>query len=161
KVAIEWQELPAATEKKTALEPRTPVIHPELGDNLAFRKTIDTGAVDEVFAAADLVIEDTLQFARHTAVSMESRALLAAYDKATGKLTLITSSQCPHMIQYVFAHTLGIPDHNVQVIAPDVGGSFGLKIHTYGDEVAAAAAAIRLGRPVKFIADRFESFVSD
>ena len=65
------------------------------------------------------------------------------------------------MIQHVFARTLGVPDHNVQIIAPDVGGSFGLKIHTYGDEVAAAAAAIQLGRPVKFIADRLESFVSD
>ena len=65
------------------------------------------------------------------------------------------------MIQHVFAHTLGVPDHNVQIIAPDVGGSFGLKIHTYGDELATAAAAIQLGRPVKFIADRLESFVSD
>jgi CO/xanthine dehydrogenase Mo-binding subunit len=160
-VAIAWQELPAATEKKTALDPGTPVIHPDLGDNLAFRKTIDTGGVDAVFANADLVIEETLDFGRHTAVSLEPRALLAAYDKGAGKLTIITSSQVPHMIQYVFAHMLGIPDHNVQVIAPDVGGSFGLKIHTYGDEVAAAAAAIRLGRPVKFIADRLESFVSD
>ncbi len=160
-VAVEWQELPAVAEKKTALDPATPVIHPELGDNLAFAKAIDTGEVDRAFAAADLVIEDTLEFGRHTAVSLESRALIATYDKGTGKLTITTSSQCPHMIQYVFAHTLGIPDHNVQIIAPDVGGSFGLKIHTYGDEVAAAAAAIRLGRPVKFIADRLESFVSD
>ena len=87
--------------------------------------------------------------------------MLAAYDKGTGKLTIHTSSQCPHMIQRVFAHTLGIPDHNVQIVAPDVGGSFGLKIHTYGDEVATTAAAIELGRPVKFIADRLESFVSD
>ena len=161
RVVVQWQELPAATEKKTALDPATPVIHPELGDNLAFRKVIDTGGVDAAFAAADIVIEDTLEFGRHTAVSLESRALLADYNKATGKLTIITSSQCPHMIQYVFAHTLGIADHNVQIIAPDVGGSFGLKIHTYGDEVAAAAAAIQLGRPVKFIADRLESFVSD
>jgi carbon-monoxide dehydrogenase large subunit len=160
-VAVEWQELPAATEKKTALDPATPVIHPHLGDNLAFRKTIDTGGVDEIFANADLVIEEELEFGRHTGVSLEPRALLAAYDKGSGKLTITTSSQCPHMIQYVFAHTLGIADHNVQIIAPDVGGSFGLKIHTYGDEVAAAAAAIRLGRPVKFIADRLESFVSD
>jgi carbon-monoxide dehydrogenase large subunit len=160
-VAVEWQELPAATEKKTALDPATPVIHPDLGDNLAFRKAIDTGGVDEVFANADLVIEEELEFARHTGVSLEPRALIAAYDKGAGKLTITTSSQCPHMIQYVFAHTLGIADHNVQIIAPDVGGSFGLKIHTYGDEVAAAAAAIRLGRPVKFIADRLESFVSD
>ena len=161
RVAVEWQELPAVTDKKTALDAKTPVLHPELGDNLAYRKTIDTGDVEAVFAKADLVVEDTFDFGRHTAVSLESRAVLAAYDKGTGKLTIHTSSQCPHMIQRVFAHTLGIPDHMVQIVAPDVGGSFGLKIHTYGDEVAATAAAIELGRPVKFIADRFESFVSD
>ncbi len=94
-------------------------------------------------------------------MSLEPRGVLAAYDKGTGKLTVYTSSQCPHMIQYLFARTLGVPDHMVQIIAPDVGGSFGLKIHSYGDEVAAVAASIELGRPVKFIADRLESFVSD
>ncbi len=160
-VDVAWEELPAATEKKTALDPETPVIHPDLGDNLALRKTIDTGGVDEAFAKADLVIEETFDFGRHTAVSLEPRSLIAAYEAATGKLAITTSSQCPHMIQAVFARTLGLPDHNVQIIAPDVGGSFGLKIHTYGDEVATAAAAIELGRPVKFIADRLESFVSD
>jgi aerobic carbon-monoxide dehydrogenase large subunit len=161
RVRIEWQELPVVADKKTALAAGSPVIHAELGDNLAFRKVIDTGSVDAAFAEADLVIEETFEFGRHTAVSLESRAVLAQYDKGTGKLTITTSSQCPHMIQRVFAQTLGVPDHRVQIIAPDVGGSFGLKIHTYGDEVATAAAAIQLGRPVKFIADRLESFVSD
>ena len=108
-IVVEWQELPAVTDKTTALDPGTPVLHPELGDNLAFRKTIDTGAVDAAFAKADLVIEETFEFGRHTAVSLEPRALLAAYDKGTGKLTITTSSQCPHMIQHVFAHTLGVP----------------------------------------------------
>lgn len=161
RIQVEWRELPAVTDKKTALDPATPVLHAALGDNLAFRKTIDTGGVDAVFAAADLVVEETFEFGRHTAVSLEARALIAAYDKGTGKLTIHTSSQCPQMIQHVFAQTLGIPQHNVQLIAPDVGGSFGLKIHTYGDELATTAAAIQLGRPVKFIADRLESFVSD
>jgi carbon-monoxide dehydrogenase large subunit len=161
RVRIEWQELPAATEKNTALDPATAVIHPELGDNLAFRKVIDAGQVDAAFARADLVIEETLEFGRHTPVSLEPRALLAAFDGASGKLTITTSSQCPHMIQRVFAETLGLPDHKVQIIAPDVGGSFGLKIHSYGDEIATAAAAMQLGRPVKFVADRFESFLSD
>src|SRR5262245_5683166 len=161
RVAIEWQELPAVVDKKRALDAASPVIHADLGDNLAYRKTIGTGDVEAVFANADLVVEDAFEFGRHTAVSLEPRAILAAYDTSTGKLTIHTSSQCPHMIQRVFATTLGIPDHNVQIIAPDVGGSFGLKIHTYGDEVATAAASIELGRPVKFIADRFESFVSD
>src|SRR5262249_20878829 len=105
--------------------------------------------------------EETFDFARHTAVSLEPRVLLADWDPVGERLEVWTSSQTPHMIQYVIANTLGVPDHNVRVVAPDVGGSFGLKIHTFGDEIATAAAAIKLGRPVKFLADRLESFVSD
>ena len=160
-VGIEWQELPATTEKETALDPATPVIHPDLGDNLAFEKTIDSGNVDAAFESADIIVEDTFEFGRHTAVSLEPRALLADYDPGTERLTVHTSSQVPHMIQALYARTLGIPEHNVRIVAPDVGGSFGLKIHSFGDEIAATAASMVLGRPVKFIADRLESFVSD
>ena len=161
RVAIDWESLPATTAAETALDVETPVIHPDLGDNLAFKKVIDQGDVDSAFDSADIVLEETFSFGRHTAVSLESRALLADYDPGTQRLTIHTSSQVPHMIQAVFARTLGVPEHNVRIVAPDVGGSFGLKIHTYGDEVAAAAASIILARPVKFIADRLESFVSD
>jgi len=160
-IAAEWQELPVVAHKETALAADTPVLHADLGDNLAFRKVVDTGGVDAAFAAADMVVQGTFTFGRHTAVSLEPRALIADYDKAGGRLTIHTSSQVPHMIQTVFARTLGLPEHNVRVVAPDVGGSFGLKIHTFGDEIAATAAAIVLGRPVKFIADRLESFVTD
>jgi carbon-monoxide dehydrogenase large subunit len=160
-IEAEWQELPAAVDKESALDPGAPVIHPELGDNLAFEKTLRAGDVDAAFRDADIFVEETFRFARHTAVSLESRAVLADYNKPTGELTLYTSSQVPHMIQTIYARTLGIPDHMMRVVAPDVGGSFGMKIHSYGDEVATAAAAIELGRPVKFIADRLESFVSD
>ncbi len=160
-VVIEYEELPVVADKETALDPKTPVLHPQLGDNLAFEKIINTGDVDAAFASADHVIEETFEFGRHTAVSLEPRALIADYDPGTKRLTIHTSSQCPHMIQAVFARTLGVPEHNVRIVAPDVGGSFGLKIHTFGDEVAATAASIVLKRPVKFIADRLESFVSD
>ena len=160
-IEIEWEPLAVATDKRTALEPDTPVIHPELGDNLAFEKIIDTGDVDAAFDAADIVIEESFEFGRHTAVSLEPRSILSDYDPGTQRLTIYTSSQCPHMIQAVFARTLGVPEHQVRVVAPDVGGSFGLKIHAFGDEVASSAASMVLGRPVKFIADRMESFVSD
>ena len=160
-VAIDWEALPTTAAAETALDAKTPVIHSDLGDNLAFKKVIDQGNVDSAFDSADIVLEETFSFGRHTAVSLESRALIADYDPGTQRLTIHTSSQVPHMIQAVFARTLGVPEHNVRIIAPDVGGSFGLKIHTYGDEVAAAAASIVMARPVKFIADRLESFVSD
>ncbi|MEX2455640.1 MAG: xanthine dehydrogenase family protein molybdopterin-binding subunit [Rhodospirillaceae bacterium] len=160
-VEIEYEELPVVIDKEKAVLKSSPAIHPDLGDNIAWEKTIDTGDVDKAFAEADHVLEETFNFGRHTAVSLEPRVLLAEYDPGTGRLVIHTSSQCPHMIETVFAMTLGIPEHNVRIVAPDVGGSFGLKIHTFGDEVATTAASMKLGRPVKFVADRLESFVSD
>lgn len=160
-VIVDYEELPVVIRKDKAIEPDSPVIHPGLGDNIAWEKVIGSGDVDKAFAEADHVLEETFEFGRHTAVSLEPRIVLSEYDPGTEKLTIHTSSQCPHMIETVFAQTLGVPEHNVRIIAPDVGGSFGLKIHTFGDEIAATAAAIKLARPVKFVADRLESFVSD
>jgi carbon-monoxide dehydrogenase large subunit len=160
-VMIDYEELPVVIRKEKAILPDSPVIHSNLGDNIAWEKTLGTGDVDKAFAEADHVLEETFEFGRHTAVSLEPRIVLADYDPGTEHLTIHTSSQCPHMIETVFARTLGVPEHKVRIIAPDVGGSFGLKIHTFGDEVAATAAAIKLARPVKFVADRLESFVSD
>ena len=148
-------------QRAAALEKNAPVLHAVLGDNLAFRKVIDTGGVDAAFAASDTIVEGTFEFARHTAVSSSLRIVLARLRQAHAAADALSSSQVPHMIQTVFARTLGVPEHNVRVVAPDVGGSFGLKIHTYGDEIAATAAAMVLGRPVKFVADRLEFFVSD
>ena len=160
-VQIEYEELPVVINKDTALDPDSPVIHANLGDNKAWEHTLGSGDVDKAFAEADHVLEETFYFGRHTAVSLEPRIVLCEYEPGTERLTIHTSSQCPHMIETVFARTLGVPEHNVRIVAPDVGGSFGLKIHTFGDEVAATAASIKLGRPVKFVADRLESFVSD
>lgn len=160
-VMVDYEELPVVIRKEKAIQPDSPVIHPNLGDNIAWEKVLGTGDVDKAFAEADHVLEETFEFGRHTAVSLEPRIVLSEYDPGTENLTIHTSSQCPHMIETVFARTLGVPEHKVRIIAPDVGGSFGLKIHTFGDEVAATAAAIKLARPVKFVADRLESFVSD
>ncbi|MBI4203675.1 MAG: xanthine dehydrogenase family protein molybdopterin-binding subunit [Betaproteobacteria bacterium] len=160
-VRVEWEELPAVTDAETALEPATPVIHPELGDNLCFERRVDSGGVDEAFARADQVVEATFVTTRHTAVTLEPRSILADFNPAERQLTVWHSTQVPYMMQWILARHFGLSEPRVRVIAPDVGGGFGLKIHTYGDELATVAAAILLGRPVKFIADRLESFVSD
>ena len=160
-VEITWHELPVTADKESALDPATPVIHPDLGDNLVFKRNIDTGDTTAAMEAADVIVEGEFIFGRHTGVTLEPRALVAEFEPATRRMVIHTSSQVPHMIRAVFAKLLGLKEHDVRVIAPDVGGSFGLKIHTYGDEVATAAMAILLGRPVKFIADRLESFLTD
>jgi carbon-monoxide dehydrogenase large subunit len=160
-IVVDWQELPVVGNMETALAPETPVIHPELGDNLCFRKTVDTGTVDEAFAGADVVVEETYRFGRHTGVTMETRSVLADYHPADRKLTVYQSHQAPHMMQDLYARHFDLPEASVRVICKDVGGSFGIKVHSYPDDFATVALSILLKRPVKFVADRLESFVTD
>lgn len=160
-VEVTYEELPAALDAERALEPSEPKIHKEFDSNLCFQRTVDTGGVDEAFAGAHLVVEDTLHFGRHTGVTLEPRAILADYSRADESMTVHHCGQAPHMMQGIIASRLSLDEHRVRIIARDVGGSFGIKIHTYGDEIAACALSLMLGRPVKFAADRFESFLAD
>jgi len=161
KVSISYAPLPAAVEMETALDAATVVIHPALGDNLCFQRVNETGAVDAAFATAHRVVKAVFHSGRHTGVTLEPRSILADYNRASGKLTVYHSTQAPHMMQSVFAKHLGLAEGDVRVICSDVGGSYGIKVHVYPDEVAVAVIAKIMGRPVKFIADRLESFASD
>jgi len=160
-VEIAWEELPAALDAERALDPKEPVIHKEFDSNLCFQRTVDTGGVDAAMQSAHLVVEDTLHFGRHTGVTMEPRAILADYNRAEEAMTVYHCGQSPHMMQGIIASRLSLDEHRVRIVARDVGGSFGIKIHTYGDEIAACALSLMLGRPVKFAADRLESFLGD
>ncbi len=159
---LDIEDLPVVVDMETALDADTPVIHPEFGSNLAWTRTVNAGDVDAAMKDPDLtIVEREFRFGRHTGVTLESRAIVAEYDPAEDQLTVQYSGQAPHMMQFIFAKHFAMAEENVRVISQDVGGSFGIKIHTYGDEIAAAAAARMLGRPVKFVADRFESFMTD
>jgi carbon-monoxide dehydrogenase large subunit len=160
-VDVSYEELPAVTDAETAGDPSTPVIHPDLGDNIAFENAVEAGDVDAAFAGAALVVEETFKFERHTGVTLEPRVILADYNEAEDQLTVHMSNQAPHMMQHIFAVHMGVPEGNVRVVAQDVGGSFGIKVHVYADEMATVALAKTLGRPVKFAADRLETFVTD
>jgi carbon-monoxide dehydrogenase large subunit len=161
-VEIDFEPLPEACDTETALSAEAPVIHPEFGNNLAWERTVDAGDVDAAFSCDDVtVVERTFRFNRHTGVTLESRSSLVDYNPADDTMTYWYSGQAPHMMQAVLAKHLDIPEENVRLIAGDVGGSFGIKIHTYGDDIATAAAARILSRPVKFVADRNESFLTD
>src|SRR5512134_1895166 len=159
-VEAEWDELPVVVDMEAALHGNV-VIHEDLKDNICFKREHDTGGVEEIFAKADLVVEDTFHFGRHTGVCVEGRAILADYNAAEHSLTVYHATQAPHMMQDIFSRHLGIPEANVRVIAKDVGGSYGIKVHVYADEMATAALSVMLRRPVKFVADRLESFLSD
>ncbi|WP_067334439.1 xanthine dehydrogenase family protein molybdopterin-binding subunit [Stappia indica] len=160
-VEVEYDPLPVVTDIRTALDEATPLIHPELGDNLTFRRLHEQGEVDTVFAEAHTVVEASFKTGRHTGVCLEPRSILADYNPAEGQMTVHHSTQAPHMMQSIIARHLDLPEGKVRVICGDVGGSYGIKVHVYPDEMATAAIAKAMGRPVKFIADRIESFATD
>ena len=161
RIAVEYETLPAVVDMATALDADTPVIHPELGDNLAWERRIDAGAVDAALADADEIVEATFRFGRHTGVPLEARSIVADWNEGDGRLTVYQGTQAPHMMQNLFAKHLGLDEAQVRVVCKDVGGSFGIKIHVYCDDMATVAASRMLRRPVKFVADRLESFVAD
>jgi aerobic carbon-monoxide dehydrogenase large subunit len=161
RVAIEWKPLPVVADQMAAIEPDGPIIHAELGNNVAFDFSLEKGNPAKAFAEAEVVIEEELRFERQMAMSLEARGLIADYDPSEGTLTVIHSHQSPFQMQEVFSRHLKIPEHKVRVVAPDVGGGFGMKLNIYCDEIATAVASLLLGRPVKFCVDRLESFLSD
>jgi carbon-monoxide dehydrogenase large subunit len=160
-VEIDYEELPALTDPESAADPAAPPLHKELGDNICFERTLVVGKVDDAFAASDAVVETTFVFGRHTGVTNEPRSTVADWNEGEQKLTVYQGTQAPHMMQDLFAKHLGLAHNQVRVLTKDVGGSFGIKVHTYADEMAAVALSKLLKRPVKFVADRIESFVTD
>ncbi len=160
-VEVDYDPLPVVGDMMTALDKDTPVLHPEMGDNLAFQRLHEEGNVESAFASAHKVVSARFSTARHTGVTLEPRSILVDWNPAERQLTAWHSTQAPHMMQSVLAEHLDIPESRVRVICGDVGGSYGIKVHVYPDEMATAAIAKILGRPVKFIADRLESFSTD
>ena len=159
RVVVRYEALPAVLTPEQARE--RPPIHPDLPDNVIYETRLAAGDPAGAFAAAPHVYRRRFTTGRHTGVPMEPRGLVADFDPFTRALTLWISTQVPHMMQAVIADLFGLAEQRVRVIAPDVGGSFGIKIHVYQDDMAAVALALLLGRPVKFVATRHESFLSD
>jgi carbon-monoxide dehydrogenase large subunit len=159
-VTIEWEELPAVADQEQALHSGI-LVHPELGDNVAFDFSLEKGEPARAFAEADLVLEEELRFERQMAMTLETRGLIADFNRSDGSLTVFHAHQSPFQMQDVFSRHLRIPETKVRVIAPDIGGGFGLKLNLHTDEVAVAVCSMLLGRPVKLSVDRLESFLSD
>ncbi|RTH03467.1 carbon monoxide dehydrogenase, partial [Thermus scotoductus] len=162
-VEVDYEPLPAVVDMRKALAPGAPEVHPTAPGNVAFTWEIgDEKAVEEAFKKAAHVVRLELKNQRLIANAIEPRASLADYNPGTGEYTLYTTSQNPHVHRLMHAaFILGIPEHKLRVVAPDVGGGFGSKIFPYPEEAALLVAARRLGRPVKWTARRSESFVSD
>ncbi len=162
KVKVTWEPLAAvsATDKATAAG--SPQIHEVAPSNVAFKWQIgDAAAVEAAFRGAT-VVKKRIVNQRLIANPMEPRACLARYDDATGDLTLWVTSQNPHVHRLLMAaFVLGIPEHKVRVIAPDVGGAFGSKIFLYNEETICSWATRKIKRPVRWTSTRREAFQTD
>ena len=162
-VEVDYEPLPVVVETKHALDADAPVLHPALGSNLIFNKSSgDRAAVDAQFRAAAHVTELELVNNRITANPIEPRAILALYDPGRDHYTLWVSHQAPHVLRRDLAeNTLRHPEHRIRVIAPDVGGGFGMKAANHPEEPVLLWASKRCGRPLRWTSTRSEGLVSD
>ena len=159
------EDLPAVVDMRAAVADASNRVHDEIPDNICF----DWGWIEDNRAAVDAAMKAaphvvTLELTNNRLVpnAMEPRASIGEYFPGTGDYKLTTTSQNPHLTRLlVCAFVMGIPENKLQVVAPDVGGGFGSKIYHYGEEALVLAAAKRLGRPVRWTAERTESFLSD
>jgi len=162
-VVVDYDVLPAVVDGEKAVQPGAPQIHDNAPDNVAFRWNIgDQAKTDAAIKGAHRVIKQRLINHRLIPNAIEPRASAATYNAGTGDLTCWVTSQNPHVHRLLMAaFVLGMPEHKVRVISGDVGGGFGSKIFLYPEEVAVSWASKQLGRPVKWTAERRESFMTD
>ncbi len=159
-VAVDYEPLPAVSDCRAALDPSAPKVRLEAPSNVLTQFRIAYGDCARAFAGAAHVFRETLQQHRGGAHPIEGRGVVASFEAGEGRLTVWSSTQMAHDLWHTLAELLGLPEDRIRVSAPDVGGGFGAKFLVYPEEIAVPAAARLLGRPVKWIEDRMEHFVS-
>ena len=160
-VEVEYDDLPPVVDAAFALDPSSPPLFTNLGDNIARpHSRHEFGDVWRTFASADRVIDFHIDVHRHQNVPMEGRACVASWDAGEGVMTVHAATQSVHITRAGVAARLDIEGDRVHVLAGDIGGSFGLKIGASREELAVAAASRHLGRPVKWVEDRGENLMA-
>ncbi|HEX4805566.1 MAG TPA: xanthine dehydrogenase family protein molybdopterin-binding subunit [Conexibacter sp.] len=160
RVLVDYEELPGLLDPERALADASVLVHEQLGHNVLARLEETAGDVEGAFAAADHVFSKRFRSGRSAAAPLEGRAVMARFDAGSGRMTVWVSSQSQHLLRTLLAPILKLPERDLTVISPDVGGAFGLKCHVFSEDVVIPAAARRLGRPVKWIEDRYENLVA-
>jgi aerobic carbon-monoxide dehydrogenase large subunit len=156
-IAVEYDPLPAVVDAEAALAPSAPRLYDEAPGNVAFTWRHARGDASAAFAAADVVVEQRMVNQRIAAAPMEPRAILAQPDPLSGGLIVTTSTQNPHGVRKQLAGLTHLPETLIRVIAPEVGGGFGVKSGVYPEDAMVATLALRLRRPIKWTETRGES----
>ncbi|HKF73004.1 MAG TPA: xanthine dehydrogenase family protein molybdopterin-binding subunit [Stellaceae bacterium] len=162
-ISVSYKELPAVTDAAEAIKPGKPQLFEAAKNNLCYDWHIgEKDAVDAAIKKAAHVTRIDIVNNRLVPNAMEPRSAIGEYDRGTGEYTLYTTSQNPHVIRLLMgAFVLHLPEHKLKVVAPDVGGGFGSKIYHYAEEAIVTWASAKVGKPVKWTAERSESFLSD
>jgi len=160
RVEVRYDPLPHVLDQEAALAADAPLVHADLPDNQATLFRVGNGGFDEAAKTADHAISFVLRNRRVVPYPIESRAVNADFEAASGRLTLYISQQIPHMLRRMLAAALQFPEHKLRIVSPDVGGGFGPKMHFYPEELVLSHVTQRLGRPVKWTETRRENMVA-
>jgi len=159
-IEVGYEPLPVVSDPEFALTKASPVVHPEWPDNVAFRSSLGRGDLSAAFEQADKIVKQRFIHQRLAPLALETRGVLARFLPDKKELTVWSSTQIPHILKSHLAKILKLPEKQVRVIAPEVGGGFGSKLNIYAEEALVAYLAMRFGRPVKWIEDRRENMHS-
>src|SRR5579883_1418392 len=163
-IEVDYEPLPAIVDVEKAMQPGAPLLYEQFGTNVAFSMHPPTDDIDKIFeqtkADGGIVAKARLVNQRLAPASMETRGVVAEFRKSDKTLTVWSSSQIPHLLRNILSAPVGLPQHQVRVIVPAVGGAFGAKLNIYPEEMVAAFATMQTGRPVKWIEDRSENLAA-
>ena len=159
-VAVDYEPLTPVVNPVDAANEDVPVIHPHLGTNVAMRSVQEGGDIEKAFAQAAHIVRQRYEIPRLAPSSMETRGVIGNYDVSSDLLTVWDSTQAPNQIKRYLAQMLGRPEESIRVVAPDVGGSFGIKDCLFSEDVLMPFLALRLQKPVKWVEDRQENLIT-
>ncbi|MBI3066258.1 MAG: xanthine dehydrogenase family protein [Deltaproteobacteria bacterium] len=159
-IGIEYEPLPVVVDPEESLQPGATLVHDGSNNNVVFSFSIEKGNVNRALGAQPTMLRERFRHHRYCAAPLEGRGVVAWVEPKTHMLTVWSSTQMPHLVRRQIAAQLDLAEENVRVIAPDIGGGFGPKVFVYPEEILIPFLALQLGRPVQWIEDRSEHFIS-
>ena len=159
-VEVEYEPTDSVSEPEEALQDGAPAVHAEWPDNVAFTHDQAGGDIEKAFAEADVIVKERIVSQRLAPSAMEPRGTVASWNSGDETLTVYSSTQIPHILRLLMAGVLGLPEHKLRVIAPEVGGGFGSKCELYPEEALTAFIAMKIGKPVKWVLTRRDEFLA-
>jgi carbon-monoxide dehydrogenase large subunit len=159
-IEVDYEPMEPVLDIEAAVQEGAPLVHEELGTNESFTWTLATGDIEDAFNRAEVVVKERYLQQRLIPNAIETRGVVANPDPVTGGFTVYSATQIPHILRFVLATYCGVPEQQLRVVAPDVGGGFGSKLNVYPEEAVALVLARKLGLPIKWTEDRSENYLA-